>query len=62
MADGASRFRPRDDGPIIFKIGDTEVLRFESNGNIFIQGRAAAHDREVVDAMREFLRASGRLR
>ena len=36
-------------------VGGDEILRFESNGDIFVHGRLSANDKEVVDGFREFL-------
>lgn len=36
-----------------------EMLKFMPNGDIFVQGRLAANDTEVVDGIREWLKASG---
>lgn len=42
---------------IIFSTKDTnEVLRLCGNGDIFVQGRLAENDKEVVEGMREFLK------
>ena len=32
-----------------------EVMRFEPNGDIFVSGRLAENDREVVDTFRKFI-------
>lgn len=32
-----------------------EILKICENGDIFVNGRLAENDKEVVDAMREFL-------
>lgn len=32
-----------------------EILRLEYNGNIYVQGRLAENDKEVVDGMRKIL-------
>ena len=39
--------------------GGTEVLKLAANGDIYVHGRLAANDMEVVDAMREFVRRAG---
>lgn len=36
--------------------GDEEMLRFESNGDIYVKGRLVENDKEVVEGFREFLR------
>lgn len=38
--------------------GVTELLRMEKNGDIFVKGNLASMDAQVVDAMRNFLRAN----
>jgi hypothetical protein len=51
---------PADDR-ITYAILGREVLRLDANGDIFVNGRLAANDLEVVEAMRFFLIASGHL-
>jgi hypothetical protein len=46
---------PCDAGQIMFGNQSGEVMRFEPNGDIFIRGRLAANDKEIVDALREWL-------
>jgi hypothetical protein len=36
-----------------------EILKLCENGDIFVKGRLAENDKEVVDAMREFLLKQG---
>lgn len=62
VSDEPLRFNGQDSGRVTFRVVSGEVLRLEANGEIFVHGRLAATDLEVVDAMREFLRASGNLR
>lgn len=40
----------------------TEILKFCQNGDIFIKGNLVENDKEVVDAMREFLMLQGFLK
>jgi hypothetical protein len=42
----------------IFRIHgfDDEILRFESDGNIYLHGELIENDKELVDGFREFLR------
>ena len=41
---------------VIFYVGgDKEVLRLEENGDILIKGNLAENDKQVVDALREFI-------
>lgn len=42
--------------------GGRELARFEADGDIYIKGKLAESDKEVVAALREFLIASGHLR
>lgn len=48
------------DENIVFKMnfGATEVLKFCENGDIFIHGKLAENDKEVVEGMRKFLKQS----
>jgi hypothetical protein len=51
------------DNSITFDI-DTEnvpVMEFKANGDILIKGRLAANDKEIVYALRDFLKAGGYL-
>ena len=53
-----------DNGRILFYTGTTpefessEVLRFEPNGDIFVRGKLAANDLEVVDGIRDWFAAA----
>jgi hypothetical protein len=38
-----------------------EVLRFETNGDIFVHGKLVESDKEVVDGFRYFLNSQGLL-
>ena len=38
-----------------------EIVRFSSNGDIFIKGKLVENDQQVVEGFREFLRRSGTL-
>ena len=40
---------------IIFRIDNKDVLKFAKNGNIFIKGRLAQNDTDVVGALRKWL-------
>jgi cytosine/adenosine deaminase-related metal-dependent hydrolase len=42
--------------------GASEVLKLCENGDIFVKGRLAENDKEVVDALREFLKSHGFLK
>lgn len=39
-----------------------EILKLCENGDIFVKGRLAENDKEVVDAFREFLKGQGFLK
>jgi hypothetical protein len=39
-----------------------EILKLCENGDIFVKGRLAENDKEVVDALRDFLRGQGFLK
>ena len=36
--------------------GDAEILKLCENGDIFVKGKLAENDKQVVDALREFLK------
>ena len=45
---------------ISFTTTDTmEIIKLCENGDIFVKGKLIENDKEVVDAMREFLKHSG---
>lgn len=47
---------PREPGAILFCVNyGKEVLRLEPNGDIYVKGNFAENDKQVVDALREFL-------
>ena len=48
---------------VTFQIGSTppEILKLCENGDIYVKGKLVENDKEVVDAMREFLSAQGYL-
>lgn len=39
-----------------------EILKLCENGDIFVKGKLAENDKEVVDALREFLKEQGFLK
>lgn len=49
---------------IAFNVNTVEepILVLKENGDIFVKGRLAENDKEVVSAMREFLRSTGHLK
>jgi hypothetical protein len=50
---------PQDKNTILFMQdkGTNEILKLCENGDIFVQGRLAENDKEVVDALKEFLKS-----
>lgn len=42
--------------------GAREILKLCENGDIFVKGKLAENDKEVVDALREFLKGQGFLK
>ena len=49
---GRSNYEPRT---LAFGVGSKEYLRFEDDGKIFAYGQLIRYDKEIVDAMRDFL-------
>lgn len=50
---------------IIFKTSDRNeppIIQLKDNGDVLIKGNLAETDKELVDAMREFLKESGYLK
>ena len=39
---------------VVFQFASKELLRLCENGDIYVNGRLAENDKEVVDAFREF--------
>jgi len=39
--------------------GEKEILKLCENGDIFVKGKLAENDKEVVNALREFLKGQG---
>ena len=51
-----------EDTDIAFFSGDgDEILRLCDNGDIFVHGRLAENDREVVEGLRAFLKNTGHI-
>ncbi len=50
---------PLEENTIVFCMAKKEILKLCENGDIFVQGRLAENDKEVVDAMRLFLASQG---
>ena len=42
--------------------GGVEIMRFNENGDIFVKGELVENGKDVVNAFREFLKASGHLK
>jgi hypothetical protein len=56
---------PQEQNTIFFLQVDKsnqEILKLCENGDIFVKGRLAENDKEVVDALREFLKGQGFLK
>ena len=47
-----------DKNTIVFHVGGEEALKFCPEGEVFIWGRLAENDKEIVDGMRQFLQQS----
>jgi len=46
----------QDSKDITFSTSGKEVLSLKENGDIFVHGRLAENDKEVVDGMRQLLK------
>ena len=46
-----------DEHPLtyVFNGTESEILRLEPNGDIYVHGKLIENDKEVVDGMRDFL-------
>jgi hypothetical protein len=56
---------PQEQNTIFFLQVDKsnqEILKLCENGDIFVKGKLAENDKEVVDALREFLKGQGFLK
>jgi len=56
---------PQEQNTIFFLQVDKsnqEILKLCQNGDIFVKGKLAENDKEVVDALREFLKGQGFLK
>lgn len=49
----------KDDANIVFSCDTEEIMRFESDGKIYIRGECVDDNHKVYAAMREFLKGSG---
>lgn len=47
---------------VFYGSGREEILRLCTNGDIYVHGKLVENDKEVVDAMREFLCGTGHLK
>jgi len=44
---------------IIFNVSNCdEILKLEANGDILVKGKLIENDKQVVDALREFIKAN----
>ena len=56
---------PQEQNTIFFLQVDKsnqEILKLCKNGDIFVKGKLAENDKEVVDALREFVKGQGFLK
>ena len=55
---------PQEQNTISFKQNNVgrEILKLCENGDIFVKGKLAENDKEVVNALREFLKGQGFLK
>lgn len=56
---------PQEKNTIFFQQVDKDykvILKLCENGDIFVKGNLAENDKEVVDALREFLKGQGFLK
>lgn len=53
-----------EENTIVFSSAESrnEILKLCENGDIFVNGRLAENDKEVVEGLREFLRSVGILK
>lgn len=51
-----------NENDITFHVDDgaMEILRFASNGDIFVKGKLIENDKEVVDGFRQWLKEANR--
>jgi hypothetical protein len=57
LGDTAITIGPIEEGEMVFSVKSGEVLRFKANGDIYVKGRLAENDKEVVEGIRAFLKA-----
>ena len=51
---------PLESNTITFTTSNSEpILELKQNGDIFVKGKLIENDKEVVDALREFLQTQG---
>jgi hypothetical protein len=53
---------PQERNTIFFVVNDNlsqPILKLCENGDIFVKGKLAENDKQVTDAMREFLKSQG---
>jgi hypothetical protein len=47
---------------IVFRVGNNqEILKLDPNGDIYVKGNLVDNDKEVVEALREYLKGVGML-
>jgi len=47
-----------EDQSITFKVSNDEILKLEVNGDILVKGKLIENDKQVVDALREFIKGN----
>ena len=47
-------------GSVSFRIKDSEVMRFDHDGNIYVRGTLVENDQEVVDGIRIWLKQANK--
>jgi hypothetical protein len=52
----------KETSTIFYINNQEEILKICANGDIFVKGNLVENDKEVVDALREFLKSHGYLK
>lgn len=52
----SSIINPIENTTFKFICGDLEMIRLESNGNIFVKGKLIENDMEVIVALKDYLK------
>jgi hypothetical protein len=59
IVEGLTAYNLEPPSVIQFRKQGQSILKFAENGDIFIHGRLAENDKEVVEGMRQFLMGTG---